>query len=70
MSKEEEQRIEKEHAKITDTEDFESETQLTKIFNDLDQIPATESYSFKSPETIFTFSPPTDEVIASKLFHV
>ena len=34
MSKEEEQKIEKAHGKTT--EDYQSETKLTKIFNDLD----------------------------------
>ena len=29
-----------------------------------------QSYSFKNPETIFTFDAPADGVIASKLFHV
>jgi hypothetical protein len=29
-----------------------------------------QSYSFKNPETIFTFDAPTDGIIASKLFHV
>ncbi len=54
MSKEEAQRIDKEHTKITDSENYKSESKLTDIFNEIERVPAMQSYFFKHPETIFT----------------
>ena len=54
MSKEEAQRIDKEHSKITDSENYKSESKLTDIFNEIERVPAMQSYFFRHPETIFT----------------